>query len=84
MTISEYLDKTMVRDTTHPNLVHFDSSKLDEVQQEEDDCASVCIHCVVDEQAQRIENLEAELWDTQNKLNALINLLNLGNVRALK
>ena len=83
MTINELLEKTMVKDPANPNFVSFDSNKLNEEQQN-DECSDICIHCVLDEQAERIENLEAELWDTQTKLNSLIKLLNMSNVRALK
>ena len=80
MTISELLDKTMTRDPNNSNIISFDGSKLDEHEEEE----SICIHCLLAEQNDRIENLEADIYDLQSKLGSLLKVLSLHKSKGFK
>lgn len=50
----------------------------------EDEYETVCIHCVLKEQKERIDCLEIELMETHSKLDTLIKLLELDKVRQLR
>ena len=78
MTINELLEHTMTRDPNNSNIVHFDGSKLEPQDEEE---GSVCIHCILDAQADKIDNLEADIWDLKSQIR---NLLKAQALRDLK